>query len=140
MPRLVSVEMPAEVSRKSPYDLLYIDRSKYENVVPCWDGRWWTDADTACYLPPTAESPLRLIINNDATILAEYRRALQRKRLSETTIKQRITKYASHVAYHLYQMYQASTLGAKEVDFSAAEERRREEIGRVAVTLIKLMD
>jgi hypothetical protein len=139
-PWLIPVDVPTGTSRKSPYDLLYIDRSKYENVVPCWDGKWWSDADAACYLPPTAGSPLRLIVNNDATILAEYRYALRRKRLSEAMIKQRITKYTSHVAYHLYQMYQASTVGPKDSDFSAAEERRREEIGRVAVTLIRLMD
>jgi hypothetical protein len=138
-PRLVSIEMPTGASRRSPYDLRYIDRSQYEKV-PCWDSKWWSDADAACYLAPTAGAPLRLIINNDAAILAEYRNALRRKRLSEAVTKQRITKYTSHVAYHLYQMYQASTAGTKEADFSAAEERRRQEIGRVAVTLIRLMD
>jgi hypothetical protein len=87
-PRLSSVEMPTGSSRKSPYDLLYIDRSRYEDGIPCWDGKWWSDADAACYLPPTSGSLLRLIINNDATILAEYRNALRRKRLSEPVIRQ----------------------------------------------------
>jgi hypothetical protein len=86
-PRLVLIEMPTGASRRSPYDLLYIDRSKYENVVPCWDGKWWSDADAACFLAPTTGSPLRLIINNDVAIVAEYRNALRRKRLGEAMIK-----------------------------------------------------
>jgi hypothetical protein len=138
-PRLVPVDLPTGTRRRPPYQLLYIDSSKYDET-PCWDGKPWTDGDAACFLPPTGTVPLRLIINNDATILSEYRNALRRKRSSESVVKQRITKYTSHVAYHLYQMHQAATAVSTEPDFSTAEARRREEIGRVAVTLIRLMD
>jgi len=139
-PRLVGVDLPTGANRRAPYDLLYINRSKYEEIQ-CWDGKWWTDADAACFLPPTTSSPLRLIINDDMTLLDEYRRALRKKHNSQSMVERKITKYTSHVAYHLYQMYQASTMAQpSEDDVSAADERRREEIGRVAVTLIRLMD
>jgi hypothetical protein len=70
--------------------------------------------------------------------LREYRRALTKKN-TEQEVERRVTKYTSHIAYHLYQMYQASQ-GSKEDDLDAADARRREEIRRVAMTLIKLME
>lgn len=139
-PRLVGVNLPTGSNRRAPYDILYINRSRYEEV-PCWDGKTWTDADAASYLPPSSNAPLRFVINNDMTVLDEYRRMLRKKRTGQALIERKITKYATHVGYHLYQMYQAF-IGTPpdDEDFSTAEARRRDEISRVSVTLIRLMD
>ena len=83
-----------------------------------------------------------LIINNSMALLEDYRETLLRKQKSESFIERQITKYTSHVAYHLYQMYQAvvSRPPEEEISLELEEERRREEIKRVAMTLIRLMD
>ncbi len=38
-------------------------------------------------------------------MLTSYRDMLLAKKNIETTIQQRINKYTTHVAFHLYQMY-----------------------------------
>ena len=63
-------------------------------------------------------------------------------KLSETTIHQRVNKYTAHVAFHLYQMYlkQKSGESQRHVEDSPGEAMMRDEIQRVATTLIKLME
>jgi len=51
-----------------------------------------------------------------------------------------VTKYTSHVAFHLYQMYQAATAAKIEGDRDMIDQRHRAEIQRVSMTLIKLME
>ena len=70
--------------------------------------------------------------------LRDFRRALT-KRNTEQDVERKVNKYTSHIAFHLYQMYQA-TQGRKEEDVDAADARRCEEIRRVAMTMIRLMD
>lgn len=136
-PRLVDSEFIAGANRRPPYDLKYIDRDDYD-TTPCWNETAWTDNDPGCFKEPTERAPLMLIINEDMEALREYKRALTKKN-TEQEVERRVTKYTSHIAYHLYQMYQASQ-GKKEDDLDAADARRREEIRRVAMTLIKLME
>jgi hypothetical protein len=136
-PRSIDSEVMTGTNRRPPYDLKYICRDDYDST-PCWNETSWTDEDPGCFKEPTDRTPLTLIINEDMEALREYKRGLTKKN-TELEVERRVTKYTSHIAYHLYQMYQASQ-SKKEDDIDAADARRREEIGRVAITLIKLME
>jgi hypothetical protein len=136
-PRLVDSEFPIGANRRPPYELAYIKREQYE-TVECWGDGGWSDQDPGCFLQPTSSRPLTLIINKDMGALLDYRKFLTRS-FTEQEVERRISKYVSHVSFHLYQMFQA-TVGRREEDLNLAEARRRDEIRRVAMTLIKLME
>lgn len=135
-PRLIDGEFKTGQMRRPPYQLKVIKRDDY--AQPCWDADEWTDEDPGAFLAPTDRAPLTLIINEDMGALRDFRRALT-KRNTEQDVERKVNKYTSHIAFHLYQMYQA-TQGRKEEDVDAADARRREEIRRVAMTMIRLMD
>jgi hypothetical protein len=90
------------------------------------------------FITPTERAPLILIINEDMVTLREFRQALT-KRNTEQDVQRKINKYTSHIAFHLYQMYQ-ETVGKKDDDVDVADAARRAEVRRVAMTMIKLMD
>jgi hypothetical protein len=135
-PQLIEGEIKTGQMRRPPYELKVIKRDEYGQ--PCWNAEEWTDEDPGAFLPPTDRAPLTLIINEDMALLRDFRRALT-KRNTEQDVERKVNKYTSHIAFHLYQMYQA-TIGRKEEDIDAADARRREEIRRVATTMIRLMD
>jgi hypothetical protein len=136
-PRLVEGEFKIGASRRPPYELKYIWRDDYE-AIPSWGSVAWTDNDPGCFKEPTQRTPLMLIINEDMEALREYRKYLTRS-YTETEVKRRTSRYTSHIAFHLYQMYQAST-AHKEANPDQADATRQEEIRRVAMTLLKLME
>jgi hypothetical protein len=139
-PRKIDVVGPAGVSRRPPYSLRYVEERNWDNGT-CWQGQNWTEDDVACYQEPTEKQPLTLLINTDFKPLQDFRKALIAKKLSESEIKNRTIKYSSHVGYHLYQMYKA----AKEREEKGGENAatnvafQRQEIYRVAMTLLKIM-
>jgi hypothetical protein len=135
-PRLVDAEFKTGTVRRPPYQLKIIKRDEYEQ--PCWNNPEWTDHDAGAFNKPTDRSPLILIINEDMIALREFKQALT-KRNTEQDVQRKVNKYTSHIAFHLYQMYQA-TIGNKDTDIDAADAARCEEIRRVAMTMIKLMD
>ena len=135
-PRLVDGEFKTGTVRRPPYQLKIIKRDEYEQ--PCWNNSEWTDEDAGAFIGPTDRTPLTLIINEDMTALRDFKQALT-KRNTEQDVQRKVNKYTSHVAFHLYQMYQA-TVGKKEREVDAADAARREEVRRVAITMIKLMD
>jgi hypothetical protein len=135
-PRLVDGEFSMGSNRRPPYQLKVITRDEYNQ--PCWNAEEWTDEDSGAFLPPTDRAPLTLIINQDMAALRDYRRALT-KRNTEQDVERKVNKYTSHIAFHLYQMYQA-TQGIKDIDVDTADARRREEIRRVSMTMIRLME
>ncbi|MEE8308126.1 MAG: hypothetical protein V3R81_12730, partial [Gammaproteobacteria bacterium] len=114
-----------------------IGRDDYE-TAPCWDGMDWTDEDSGYFLEPTDSQPLTLMLNRDMRILREYQRWLTKK-FTETEVERRINKYTSHVAFHLYQMYQ-SMRDDPTTDQDETDRKCRSEIQRVSSTLIKLME
>ena len=122
--------------RRPPYELKTITRDEYDQA--CWNAAEWTDDDAGSFNAPTERAPLILIINQDMAALREFRQALA-KRNTEQDVQRKLNKYTSHIAFHLYQMYQA-TIGKKDDDVDAADAARRDEIRRVALTMIKLMD
>jgi hypothetical protein len=142
-PRKVKKIVPEPSSqRKPPYELLYINKTEWEK--PCWDDEPWTIEDAGCFQEPTESKPLSLIINEDMGLLREYQDGLKSKKLEPSTVKERVTRYTSHVAFHLYQMYlnYRTEQQAQSKDSTVklpAPEQMRGEINRVAATLIKVM-
>ena len=135
-PRLVDGEFKTGSMRRPPYELKTITRDEYEQ--PCWNAPEWTDEDAGAFIKPTERAPLILIINQDMAALRDFRQALA-KRNTEQDVQRKLNKYTSHIAFHLYQMYQ-ETIGKKDDDVDAADAARRAEVRRVAMTMIKLMD
>jgi hypothetical protein len=135
-PRLVDGEFKTGSMRRPPYELKTITRDQYQQ--PCWNAEEWTDDDAGAFLKPTERSPLILIINQDLVALRDFRQALA-KRNTEQDVQRKLNKYTSHIAFHLYQMYQ-ETIGKKDDDVDVADAARRAEVRRVAMTMIKLMD
>lgn len=135
-PRLVDDEYKTGTMRRPPYELKTIKRDDYQQQ--CWNVDEWTDEDSGFFLKPNERSPLILIINEDMAALRDFRQALT-KRNTEQDVQRKLNKYTSHIAFHLYQMYQ-STVGRKDENVDEADASRRKEIQRVALTMIKLMD
>jgi hypothetical protein len=135
-PRLVEGDFKTGAMRRPPYELKIITRDQYQQT--CWNNPEWTDDDSGAFVEPTDRAPLILIINEDFEAIRDFKRALT-KRNTEQDVQRKVNKYTSHVAFHLYQMYQA-TIGKKDDDVDAADAARRDEIRRVALTMIKLMD
>lgn len=135
-PRLVDGEFKTGSMRRPPYELKTITRDQYSQ--PCWSAEEWNDDDAGAFVKPTERAPLILIINQDLAALREFRQALA-KRNTEKDVERKLTKYTSHIAFHLYQMYQA-TIGKKDDDVDAADQARQQEVRRVALTMIKMMD
>ena len=82
-----------------------------------------------------------MIINKDMEALRRYKNYLT-KNFMESEVERRVNKYTSHIAFHLYQMYQSAIRGGGGRDNSGedADERHRAEINRVSSTLLKLME
>ena len=76
-PRLVDDEFKTGAMRRPPYLLKTIKRDEYEQ--PCWNANEWTDEDAGAFLAPTERAPLILIINEDMTVLREFRQALTKR-------------------------------------------------------------
>jgi hypothetical protein len=141
-PRKISGKLPVGAQRRPPYELKYVKRENWKDET-CW-GEAWTGDDAGSFEPPSQKSALTIFINQDMDLLTNYRETLLAKKIVETTIQQRINKYTTHVAFHLYQMY----LKKKDVESAKAgsplealtEEQMHDEIQRVSRTLVKLME
>jgi hypothetical protein len=140
--KLKMVVPEPSAQRRPPYDLKYVDEANWDTGYAWNDQNRWTGADVGAFDEPSEKSPLTLIINEDMTLLKEYRDGLIAKKLEASTVKQRVNRYTSHVAFHLYQMYlngrDAKKSGEGE-NISATFESSRGEINRVGATLLKVM-
>ena len=79
-------------------------------------------------------------------MLRQYRDSLTSRKLDPATIKDRVTRYTSHVAFHLYQMYlnfrdvvKASKSDPNNIK-PPTQDDMSGEINRVAATRIKVME
>lgn len=133
--RKISMKLPGGAQRRPPYELRYVMKKDWgeEN---CW-GHGWNGESAGSFDPPTAKSPLTILINQDMDLLTSYRDSLIANKNAETTIQQRINKYTAHVAFHLYQMYERTKRDTEEETLS--DEQMDAEIQRVSRTLLKLM-
>jgi hypothetical protein len=146
-PRRISTKAPdATAQRRPPYELKYVDEANWSNPT-CWGESAWTKDDPAAMSEPTESAPLTLMINEDAAGLKEFKEGLIKRKLDEATVKERVTRYTTHVAFHLYQMYlfaKAQRERKPDDDGGEAhgptEEDQRLEIQRVATTLLKVME
>lgn len=140
-PRKIAAKTSGGSQRRPPYALNYVKREDWATApVPCF-GNDWSGAEAGSFEPPDANAPLQIVINKDMDLLSVYRESLVAKRYAEATIQQRITKYTSHVAFHLYQIYETSKRSSAQPDAEPpSEDAMREEIQRVARTLIKIME
>lgn len=142
-PRRVSAKTTGGAQRRPPYDLKYLYRDDWGNEdLDCF-GQPWSGIEPGSFEAPSAKSPLTIFINNDTDLLTSYREALLARKLTETTIHQRINKYTAHVAFHLYQMYLTQRDAEKQSENpgeSPSDAMMRAEIQRVANTLIVLME
>lgn len=146
-PRRVSTEIPARGQRRPPYQLKYIEKKDFENPTR-WGAMPWNAGHAAAFAEPTATQPLTLCINNDFEPLHRYMQKLLGKKADEQRMEEKKTKYISHVAYHLYQIYLNKDDVRKKKATEAESEELREpddeemqgEINRVASTLIRLME
>jgi hypothetical protein len=132
--------------RRPPYDLKYIHEGEWGSNT-CWGGEQWNKEEVAAFSEPTATKPLTLLINNDAECLAVFRETLARppRKLDENTVKDRVNRYTTHIAFHLYQMYLFQKARRDEHDRDSEaripeDDDMRKEIARVAGTLLQLME
>ena len=105
-------------------------------------GRNWSGQEAGAFDAPTLTTPLYIYINDDMDLLTAFRDQLVRKKSAESTIQKAINRYTTHIAFHLYQMYQKqkqlTAVGA--ADAAPTDEQMHDEIQRVAHTMIKLME
>src|SRR6185437_9603153 len=144
LPRRAKHIVPEPSSqRRPPYDLHYIKEDQWKSPS-CWGEREWNASDAGCFQEPTQTKALVLIINEDMDILRQYRETLTARKLDPSTVKERVTRYTSHIAFHLYQMYLNYRDLQKSRDDSDANipsaDNMSGEIDRVAATLIKVME
>lgn len=137
-PRKIAAKVLGGGQRRPPYDLRYVKKEHWETET-CWGQRWNGD-ESGSFEGPSAKSPLTIFINQDMDLLTVYRDKLLGKKLAEKTIQERINKYTAHVAFHLYQMYQKVNDVAAKTGNVQSEDQMRDEIQRVARTLIRLME
>ncbi len=140
-PRLISGRVPMGSSRRPPYELKIITRDAWETGT-CFGGEDWNSQDAGAFQDPTEKHPLTLMLNKDMEALDEFKKFLTAKKLTENEVQSRLQKYTSHVAFHLYQMYQAAQAPLQDeegVPRPPKPEEQRAEIRRVAMTLIRLM-
>ena len=141
--RRVDSKLNGGAQRSPPYKLVYVTKENWASET-CWNAREWTQSDPGAFQMPTANEPLTLLINQDYGLFAEFREELTTRRLAESTIHERTTRYTSHVAYHLWQMHTFSENLRKgkieeiEIGNQYTEDEMREEIRRVASTLLLL--
>lgn len=146
-PRKVSTEIPARGQRRPPYELSYIFEEKFDTPTR-WGAETWNAGHAAAFAEPTATKPLTLCINQNFGLLRKYMDGLLGKKADEQRMEEKKTKYTSHVAYHLYQMYLHKEDVRKKKEEGAESEELRDpqdeemqlEINRVASTLIRLME
>jgi hypothetical protein len=147
-PRMINGKVPTGAARRPPYALRFVKREQWDTGT-CFGGENWTAADPGAYQEPTDKQPLTLLINKDMEAFEAFQHHLVARKLSETEIQTRLQKYTSHVAYHLYQMYQYAQTFAGQVSVAGQEDdsqghaptppEQRSEIHRVSMTLLNLM-
>jgi hypothetical protein len=144
-PRRISSQAPdSGGQRRPPYQLVYINEEKWKDVG-CWEDQPWTGADVGCFQEPTEAAPLILVLNEDFGLIRKYCDGLVERQLEEATINERKSRYYSHVAFHLYQMYgdyrkMMDASGTDEGIKPPTPEELRNEVNRVGTTLAKLME
>jgi hypothetical protein len=145
-PRKVETQLVMTGQRRPPYKLVFVNEEKFATNTR-WGEETWSHEHAASFTEPTEKEPLILCINEDFGSLKSYISGLVSKKADEQRAEEKKTRYISHVAFHLYQMYLAKDALKKKKDQGVNSEARdpnddemQGEINRVAGTLIKLME
>jgi hypothetical protein len=137
----------AELRLTNPrlYDFRLI-REEQWHASPYWTRPNWDAQSAGCFFAPTAKDPLVLVVNEDFAPLKAAREEMVKKGLLEGTISERVTKYHTHVALHLYAMYRDKTTSESNGDpdleavpHAAMEDFLDGEIVRTANTILRLL-
>src|SRR5262249_50273822 len=94
---------------------------------------------------PTSTAAGYIVMNRDMTLLKAYREEMVKKKLEESTIKERMNRYYSIVGFHLYQIYVEDKRKLEaarqdpELKIPSAEDMRGE-INRVGTSLVRIME
>jgi hypothetical protein len=127
-----------------PYELRMITEADWDTGIPYWRRPQWDARSVGCFVAPTSKEPLVLMINADYEPLKTAKADMIKRSLTEATIEERITKYYTHVALHMYAMYryrkqleQAPTEETPSLD--AMDELHEAEVERTAATLLHLI-
>jgi hypothetical protein len=143
-PKKVTTPLPVKGQRRPPYKIVYVHEDQFE-LATRWGDETWNAGHAAAFIEPKDNTPLTLCINQDYGLLRKYIDGLVAKKADEQRTGEKKTKYISHVAYHLYQMYLAKDeiKKAKETNSDLREpedEEMQQEVNRVASTIIRLME
>jgi hypothetical protein len=144
-PKKVTVLAPESIARRRPpYELKYIKKDQWLDGT-CWGNSDWTKDDAGSFMEPTQSAALTLLINEDTQLLKDFRQSLSKRKLDENTVKDRITRYTAHIAFHLYQMYtytksQRDAQNGDDAHRIPEDDELRSEINRVGTTLLKIME
>lgn len=146
-PQKVTTSLPIRGQRRPPYKIVYVHEHEFGSATR-WGDETWTAGHAAAFIEPKDNAPLMLCINQDFDLLRKYMDGLVAKRADEQRTGEKKTKYISHVAYHLYQMYLAKEEIQKLKESNPGnpdlrepqDEEMQHEINRVASTLIRLME
>ncbi len=143
-PKKHSASIPAAAQRRPPYQIKIIRKEDFNVHDSRWGDEPWNASHAGAFIAPTKTSPVTLCINEGYELLDNYLHDMVGKKADETRTTEKKTKYISHVAYHLYQMYLAAsqptqTAPETEPPRKLEETEMQSEINRVGATLIRLM-
>jgi hypothetical protein len=103
-PKKLKAEIPAHGERRPPYKLVLVKEKDFSSDTR-WGSETWDATHAGAFVDPKPDAPLTLCINQDLALLKGYLDSLVAKKADEKRTEERKTKYISHIAYHLYQMY-----------------------------------
>lgn len=147
-PKKTAVKLPVRGQRRPPYQLRIVTEKDFGVSNTRWGEDAWDATHAGAFIEPKSDAPLTLCINQDFGLLKNYMDSLVSKKADEQRAEERKTKYISHVAYHLYQMYLAKDDLRKKKEAHVddtnlrlpEDDEMQNEVNRVASTLIRLMD
>src|SRR5262249_4029454 len=82
--------------RRPPFEPKYVNEADWPEGG-CWGEHVWTGADVGCFQEPTSTAAGYIVMNRDMTLLKAYREEMVKKKLEESTIKERMNRYYSIV-------------------------------------------
>lgn len=143
-PKKLTAPVPAASQRRPPYKVVIIRKENFGVSDSRWGDEPWNATHVGAYIEPTKTAPVQLCINEGYELLDDYLHGMAEKKADESRTTEKKTKYISHVAYHLYQMYLAAAppqqqAAGIEPPRKLEESEMQSEINRVGATLIRLM-
>lgn len=146
-PKKQTTQIPVQGQRRPPYKLMIVTEDKFD-LSTRWGDSTWDSSHAGAFIEPKTDATLTLCINQDFGLLKKYMEGVVAKKADEQRTEEKKTKYISHIAYHLYQMYLAKDETRKKAEADPEQKDIRipedddmqDEVNRVGSTLIRLME